>query len=143
MNPSPRVSVCRSGRQPVGKGVVSILQGRTPGARWAAGQVKSSIQQGRDSGGGWMPREITIAWGSSLVCGVGLSQQWSTTCLSYTLKVAYATPLGLFNKCRGTPDAKRGVYPGACLWVVPLRRHGCSDPCADILGVSPRQMCLL
>ena len=34
----------------VSKGVVSILQGRTSRAKWAAGQTKSSIQQDRASG---------------------------------------------------------------------------------------------
>ena len=39
------------GDSTVSKGVVSILQGRISGVRWAAGQMKSSVQQGRASGG--------------------------------------------------------------------------------------------
>ena len=111
-------------------------------------QATSSVQQGRVSGG-QMQREISAAWSSPLVCGAWLSQQWSGACLSYILKVVYSTLLGLFDKCLGIPDAnwgicpgtygwhlavlldtpsgKYGIFPGACLWVVPLCRHGCSD----------------
>ena len=123
-----------SGRRPTGKGAVSILQGRIPRARWAAGQ---SLQ--------WpMPREIGVVWSSALVCGARLCQQWSGACLSYTLKVVDSTLLlGLFDKCLGTTDAKCGSCPGACWWYMAvllgtpdgkclsvgglLCRHGCSD----------------
>ena len=112
----------------LGKGVVSILQGRTSGARWAAGQTKSSVQQGSASGGQCQGRS---AW-----CGAAL---WSVelSCLSYTLKVwslpqlylesGVLHPSGSFDKGLGALDGKWGICLGACLWVVPLCRHGCSD----------------
>ena len=74
-----------------------------------------------------MPREIGVAWSSTLVCGARLSQQWSGACLSYTLKVVCSTLLGLSDKCLDTPDARCGISPGAYLWVVPLCRHGYYD----------------
>ena len=39
------------GDSPVGKAVVSILQGRVSRARWATGHTSSSVQQGGASGG--------------------------------------------------------------------------------------------
>ena len=74
-----------------------------------------------------MPREIRGAWGSTLVCGARLSQQWSGARLSYALKVVYSTLLGLSDKCLDTPDARCGISPGAYLWVVLLCMHGYSD----------------
>ena len=133
-------------------------------ARWAR-ELSVSFREGSPEPGGqqvgrrnpqfsrqnlqWpMPREIRVAWGSTLESGVWLYQQWSATCFSYRLKVEYSTLLGLFDKCLGTPDAKWGMYPGACgwytiallntpvgkcgispgayLWVVPLCRPVCS-----------------
>ena len=46
---SQRLSAGAGGSM-VGKGVISILQERVSGARWAAGKAKSSVQQGRASG---------------------------------------------------------------------------------------------
>ena len=116
--------------------------------RWAAGQAELPSPAGQSL---WrlMPREISVVWSSTLVCGAWLSQRWSGTCLSYTLESVIPTLLGLFDKCLGIPDAnwgicpgtygwhlavlldtpsgKYGIFPGACLWVVPLCRHGCSD----------------
>ena len=126
MNPSPRVSVCGSGRQHSGQGgcqchamkdLLSQVDSRADEVLSPAGQ---STQQP-------MAREISMTWSSTLVYGAQLFQQWSGACLSYTLKVLYSTLLGLFGKCLGTPEAKWGIFPGACLWVVPLCRHGCSD----------------
>ena len=96
-----------------------------------------------------MPREISVSWSNTLVCGGQLSQECSGTCFSYTLKMVYSTLLGLFDKCLCTHDAmcgispgaygcymavlldslagKCGMSPGASLWVVLLCRHGCSD----------------
>ena len=52
MNPNPRgTQSAGPGDSTVGKGVVSVSQGRIFGARWAAGQMKSSVQQGRASEG--------------------------------------------------------------------------------------------
>ena len=149
MNPSPRVSVCRSGRKHSGQESHQCLarkdcqsQGgsRADGVLSPAGQ---SLQQ-------LMPREISMAWSSTLVCGVQLSQQWSGACLRYTLKEVYSTFLGFlisvleplmaseeFSQepiCEwykaillGTLDGNWGTFPGACLWVVPFCRPGCSD----------------
>ena len=148
MSLSPRVSVCRSRRQHCGQGsclylvmkdLRSKVGSRVDGVLSPAGQ---SLRQ-------LMPREIRVAWSSTLVCGARLSQQWSGTCLSCTLKVGYYTLLGLSDKCLVTPGAKWGIFsraygwdmavvldspagkcrisPGAHLWVVLLCRQGCSD----------------
>ena len=96
-----------------------------------------------------MPRLISVAWSSCLVCGSRLSQQSSGACLSCALKVVYSTLLSLFDKCLGTLDAKwgiclgtygwymavlldtpagkYGISPGSYLWVVLLCRQGSSD----------------
>ena len=112
-----------------------------------------------------MPREVSVTWSSTLVCGARLSQQWAGPCLSYTSEVIYSTLLGLFDKCLGTPDAKWGVAqePMGATWVLCLTSMMVSvefpqkPTCgwsrsadlavlitrADILGVSSCQMCLL
>ena len=36
-------------------------------------------------------------------------------------------PSGSLDRCLGTPETKWGISPGACLWVDPLSRPGCSD----------------
>ena len=63
-----------------------------------------------------MPKEISVAWGSTLGCGARLCQQWSGACLGSPWKVVDPTLLGLFDKCHGAPGAKAGIYPGACGW---------------------------
>ena len=112
----------------VGKGVVSILQGRVSRARWAAGQMKSSVQQSRALSGQCRGRS---AWhGAALWC-VDLAVSavvWSLPQLYLESGILHHS--GSFDKCLGTPDAKCGISPGAYLWVVPL-------------GVSLCQMCLL
>ena len=146
----------------MGKGVISILQGRISGARWAAGQVKSSVQQGRASSGRCQGRP---AWCGAALCCLGLG------CLSsglelvcHTLKMVYFPFLGLFDKCLGSPDVKCGIGPGAygrhmavlldtllaSVEFAQAPSYGWSHSadmavlvtCADILGVSPCQMCL-
>ena len=84
------------GDSTVSKGVVSILQGRISGARQAASWVDEMLSLARQSLQWSMPREIRVAWSSTLGCGARLSQQWSGACLSYTLKVVFSTLLGLF-----------------------------------------------
>ena len=83
-----------------------------------------------------MPRETSVVWSSTLVCGAQLSQQWSGACLSYTLKVAYSSLLGLFDKCLGTPAGECGISPGDYLWVVLLCKHGCSDHVGRYVSLS-------
>ena len=87
--------------------------------------------------------EISMAWRSTLVCGAQLSQQWSGACLSYTLNVVHSSFLGLFNKCLDTPDAS-GEFPQELIygWSRSVDRAALTT-CADILSVSPCQMCLL
>ena len=86
----PESQSARLGDSTVGEGIVSILSGRTSGARWAAGQTNSSVSAGQSL---WwpIPRDISVAWSSALVCGARL---WSGACLSYTLKVLH--PSGSF-----------------------------------------------
>lgn len=140
MNPSPRISVCRSGRQHSGQGSCQPLARKD---LWS--QVDSKADKVLSPAGQnlWqlMPGEIRVLH-STLVCEAQLCQQWSGNCLSYTLKMVYSTLLGLFDKCLGTPNGKCGISQGAYLWVVPLCRSGSSITSADILGVSPCQMCL-
>ena len=94
MNLSPRVSVCRSVRQHSGEGSCRRLAKKDlwnqVGSR--ADEVLSPAGQSL-----WrpMPREISVAWSSTLECGAWLSQQWSGACLSYTLKVVDSMLLGL------------------------------------------------
>ena len=142
-NPSPRVSVCRSGRQHRGQGSHQHLARKDlrsqVGSR--AGEVLSPAGQSPQRP---MPREMSVAWSSTLVHGAQQSQQWSGACLSYTLRVVCSTLLGLFDKCLGTPDTKWGLCPGVYLWVVPLCRHGCSDHvCRYLRCVSLPDMSIL
>ena len=78
----------------VGKGVVSILQGRLSGARWAAGQMTSSVQQSRALSGQCRGRS---AWhGAALWC-VDLAVSavvWNLPQL-YLESGVYSTLLGL------------------------------------------------
>ena len=127
MNPSPRVSVCRSGREHSWPGFVSTLQGRISTARQAAGQ---SLQ--------WpMRREVSVAWSSTVVCDAQVSQQWSGACLCYTLKVVYSTLLGPFHKSLGTPDAsvEFAQKPVGGIWLLSL------TPCWHV-GSFPRSLSL-
>ena len=125
MNLSPRVSVCRSRRQHGKQGNSQRLARKDlwsqVGSR--AGEVLSPAGRSLHQ---LMPREVSVAWSSPLVCGARLSQQWSGACLSYTLKVVDSIPLTHLIMCLGTPDDKWGIFPGTCLCVVPLCTHGCS-----------------
>ena len=142
-NPSPRLSVCRPGRQHSGQGSCQHL---------ARNDLQSWVQQGRQSAQSSRAEPLAAddkgdqcgmeqhpgVW-SSAVSAVA----WNWPC--YTLKVVYPTLLGLFNKCIGTPDGKCGIHPGAYLWVTP--RVSSADTTtltirAVILSVSPCQMCL-
>ena len=144
MNPSPRVSACRSGRQHsmVGKGVVSVLQGRVSGARWAAGQAKSSVQQGRSSVGwcqgrpGWPGAAL---WCVELsCCSSGLEpapvvpwKWWSPPFCVFSIKVL--APL--------MPSAEFAQEPisGWSRWA----DMATLNMCPDLLSGSPCQVCLL
>ena len=141
MDLSPRVSVCGPGDSMVSKGVVFILQGRISRARWAAGQMKSSVQQGRDSSCRCQGDQCGVE--QHCVCGTQLCQQWSGACLSYTLKVVYSTLLSLFISVL-EPLVASGEFPQE-----PIYGWSRSADTAvlitytDILGVSSCQMCLL
>ena len=95
----------------MGKGVVSILQGRTSGARWAARQSL------------WCQRRSTWHGAAPWCVELGrLSSGLEPAC--YTLKVVHFTLLGLFNKCFSTPNAKFGICPVAYMggtWLFCLR----------------------
>ena len=147
MNPSPRVSVCQSGGQYGRQGNCQHLAKKD---LWSQVGRKADEVPSPSEHSFWqpMPREISVAWSSTVVCGLG-SQQWSGTWLSYTLKVVYSTLLGLLINCLaflmpsgefsqgaygwymavllGTPDGKCAITPGAYLWVVLLCRNDCSD----------------
>ena len=58
------------------------------------------------------------------------------------LKVEYSTLLDLFDKCLATSDAKCGIFPGVYGWSCSADTAALTM-CADILSVSPCQMCLL
>ena len=127
----------------MGKGVVSILPGRISRDRWQQG--RRHPQPSRAGPPAAMPREISVAWSSTLVCGAQLSQQWAGTRLPYILKVVHSISLGPFDKCLGTPDGKWGISPGAYLWMASLWRHGfltmCASRCVSLPGVSALIMC--
>ena len=122
MNPSPRVSVCRLGRQHGGQGSRQHLTRRDlqsqVGSR--AGKVFSpaglSLQRP-------MPREISMAWSSTLGCGACLLSSGLEPASVTPWKGGVLHPSGSFDTCLGTPDAKCGISPGSQLWVVPLCRH--------------------
>lgn len=151
MNPSPRVSVCRSGRQHGGQGSSQCLARKDLQSQVSSRGDKVLSPLGQSL---WqpMPREISMAWSSTLVCRAQLSQQWSGACLRYTLKVVHSTLLVFFFLLSvlepsmaseefsqeptygwymaillGTLDGNWGTFPGLYLWVVPLCRHSCSD----------------
>ena len=99
------------------------------------------------------------------MCGARLSQQWSGACLGSPWKVVDPTLLGLFDKCHGAPVPRGGFTQEPvggtwlfCLTLLLASVEFLQDPvcrwshsadtavpiiCADILGVSPCQMCLL
>ena len=120
----------------VGKGLISVLQGRISGARWAAGQLKSSVQQGRASGSRCQGR---LAWRGAALWVVALG------CLSCGLEPASVTPgewwtppfwVFLINVL--APPMPSVEFPqesscgGSCSAdTAPL------TTCADIIGVSP------
>ena len=58
-------------------------------------QGRRSLQSIRAEPPAGMPREISVAWSSTLVCGARLSQQWAGACLSYNFKVVDSPLLGL------------------------------------------------
>ena len=121
---------------------VSVLQGRTSRARWAAEQAKSSVQQGRASGGRWLGRS---AWNEAALWCMELG------CLNSGLEPASVIPW----KCCTPPfwvflvNVLASLMPSGEFPQEPI--YGWSHSavtavlitCADILGVSPCQMCLL
>ena len=138
--PSPRVSVCRSGRQHSGQGSCQRLARKDLWSQ-VGSEVEEVLSQAGKSLWELMPKEISVAWSCTLVCAQ-LSQQWSGACLSYTFTVVDSTLLDLFNKCLGPPASKWGICQE------PIYGWSCSadesvlTTCADISGVSPCQLCL-
>ena len=126
--PSPRVSVCRSGRQHSGQGSCQRLAKKDIGARWAAGQTKSAVQQGRASGGWCRGRS---AWCGAAHWGVelgSLSSGLEPASGTYTLEAVYSTLLGIFNKCLFTPKPsvefpQEPMYGGPALHTWLFRSH--------------------
>ena len=89
-----------------------------------------------------MPREISVVRSSTLVCGAQLSQQWFGACLSYTLRVVDSTLLGLLISVWAPLMASREFpWEPLCGWSC-FTDTAVLVTCADILGVSPCQMCL-
>ena len=89
----------------------------------------------------WLiPREVSMAWSSTLVCGARLSQQWSEPASVIPLRLMYSTLLGLLINVL-TPLLASMELPQkpVCGW-------SCSADmavlitCADILGVSSCQI---
>ena len=123
-NPSPRLSVCRPGRQHSGQGSCQHL---------ARNDLQSWVQQGRQSAQSSRAEPLAAddkgdqcgmeqhpgVWSSAVSAVV-----WSLPQLYLDSGVLHL--LGLSNKCLCTYDGKCGISPGAFLWVAPLCRQGCS-----------------
>ena len=139
MNPSPRVSVCRSGRQHSGQGSCRPLARKDLCSQVGSRpEPPAADAKGDQRGVG----QHSGVWSSTLVCGARLSQQWSGACLSYALEVVYATHLGLFDVL--APLMASGNLPRSLSMGGPTLQTGLFwSPCVGILGVSPCQMCLL
>ena len=89
-----------------------------------------------------MPREINMAWSNILVCGAQLlAVVWA--CLSYTLKVVYSTLLGLSVSILESLMASGEFIQEPINWWSCSADMAVQITCADILGESPCQMCLL
>ena len=108
MNSSPRVSVCRSGRQHGGQGNCQRLARQD-----LQSQVGSSPQSSR--------AEPPEADAKGDLCGMEQhSGVWNSAVsavvsnlLQLYLESGVLHPSGLFDKCLGTPNAKCGIFPGA------------------------------
>ena len=126
MNPSPRVSVCRSERQHSGQGSCQCFSRKDLWSQVGSRADEVLSPAGRASGGQCQGRSV---WhGAALWCvELGCLSSGLEPASLYLESGVYSTLLGLFDKCLGTPGAKWGICPGAHQWVVPLCRHGCSD----------------
>ena len=125
MNPSP--GVCLQVRE-------RVQWARELSASCREGSLEPGGQQGRTSPQSSRAEPLTInakgdqcdmkehfgVWSSAVSAVV-----WSLPQLYLGSGILYFS--GSLDKCLGTPDGKRGLSPGTCLWVVPLCRHGCSD----------------
>ena len=140
MNPSPRVSVCRSGRQHGGQGSHQHLArvGLWSQVGSSAGEVLSPAGQSLRRP---MPREIGMVRSSPLGCGARPSQQWPGACLSYALRGVDSTLLGLLTSVLA-PPMESGEFPQEpiCGWSRSVVT-AVLIPCANILGVSLCQTC--
>ena len=90
MNPSPTVLVCTSGTQHGDQGSHQRLT-RKDLRSWVGSRADEVLSPAGQSLWQQMTREIGVAWSSTLVRGVQLSQQWDGACLIYTLKVVDST----------------------------------------------------
>ena len=141
MNPSPRVLVCMSGRQHSGQGSPQHLARKDIWSQ-VDNRTDKVLSPARQSLWWPMPREISMAWSSTLVCGARLSQQWAGAYLSYTLEGSVLHPFGSLDNCLGIPDGEWGLFPRS----LSIYRFCSADmavlvPCADILGVPSCQTC--
>ena len=123
-------------------------------AQWAK-EPSTSCKEGPLEPGGQQSRhspqssraELPVADVKGDQCGVeqhsGVWSSWCGTCLSYTHESNVLFPSGSLDKCLGTPDGEWD-FPQD-----PVYGWSCSSDtavlvtCADILGVSPCQVCLL
>ena len=148
----------------VGKGVISIFQGGISGARWAAGQVKSSVQQDRASGSQCQGRSVwhrAALWCVELGClSSGLepasliSSKWCTPHSWVFLINVLAPPMASVEFAWELMGGTRLLCltsllgSGGCPQGAVYRWSRSADKTtlttgADILSVSPCQMCPL
>ena len=142
MNRSPRVSVCRSGRQQGGQRSCQ-RHARKDLQSWVGSGADEVLSPAGQSLWWPMPREISMAWSSTLVRRAWLSRQWSGASFSYTLKLEYSTLLGLFDKCLGTPMPSREFAQEPISGWSRSTDPAALTTCAGILSGSPCQRCLL
>ena len=84
-----------------------------------------------------------MTWSSTLVYGARRSQQWSGARLSYTLKVVHSTLLGLLISVLASLIASGEFAQEPIYGWSHSADMAVLITCADVLGVSPCQTCLL
>ena len=122
VNPSPRVSVCRSGRQHGGQGSHQRLIRKDLQIQADSRAEPPAADAKGDQRGVGQPAGV---WSSAVSAVV-----WSLPQLHLGSGVLH--PSGSPDRCLGSPAGKWGLCSGAHLWVGPLCRRGCSDTWADM-----------
>ena len=139
--PESQVSVSRSGRQHGGQGSCQHLARKD-----LQSQVGSRADEVLTPAGQslWqpMPREISVTWSCTLVCGAQLSQQWSEVHLSIPLRVMHSTLLGLLISVLAPLMASEELPQETMYGWSHSADTAVLVKCANILGVSPCQVCL-